>query len=80
MVTDEERRRATLTAANERLKILSTEERASLCEVGKRLGAMIPDEHRDALIKAGLVKEGLGGPALTFLGEGAVLIAGGDSS
>jgi hypothetical protein len=57
--------------------MLSEQERASLCEVGKLLGRTIPNAHRDSLIKVGLVKEVTGGLKLTDIGEGAAFIARG---
>jgi hypothetical protein len=73
-MTEDQRRRAAFAAAAEKLKILNDDERLSLCEIGKPLARRIPDSHRDALIKAGLVEQVLGGLKLTFLGEGAAVL------
>lgn len=62
--------------AREKLRMLSADERVSLCEVDKGLLARtIPAAHQDALIAAELGKHALGGFMLTDLGKVAAGIA-----
>jgi hypothetical protein len=68
MASNEDRRRIIAGVACEKLSTLSAPLRQSLGELAKTLGRRISDEHRDALIVAGLIEQKLGGYKLTDMG------------
>jgi hypothetical protein len=75
-MTNDAQRRAVLGAALEKLRMLSSNERASLCEVAKGLTARaIPRARQDTIIAADLGRQALGGFMLTDLGRAAASIA-----
>jgi hypothetical protein len=75
MATKDERRRAVLKMAEEKLNALSADERAAMLELAKPFGRTIAHGHRDILVTTGLVRATLGDLVLTGIGRMAVSIA-----